>query len=157
MKKELITTDAAHLAEVRLVYRAKIKASERLQVTSSKDAFRIFFDSWDHDTIEHVEEFKLMLLNRSNFVLGIASLSRGGINGTVIDIRIVLQYALKTNASSIIICHNHPSCNLKPSDADTSLTRRIKESASLMDITLLDHLIITPEEKYFSIADELGI
>jgi DNA repair protein RadC len=79
------------ISEVKLVYRTKVKASERLQVKCSKYAFDIFMENWDLDSIEHIEEFKLILLTRSNKVLGIASISKGGINGTVTDVRIILQ------------------------------------------------------------------
>jgi DNA repair protein RadC len=88
-------TQQTTISEVRLVYRTKVKASERLQVKCSKDALDIFMESWDPDSIEHFEEFKLMLPTRSNKVLGVASISKGGINGTVTDIRIILQYAIK--------------------------------------------------------------
>ena len=111
-------------------------------------------ENWDQDTIEHIEEFKLMLMTRSNKVLGIASVSKGGISGTVTDVRVILQYAIKANASGIIICHNHPSGNMQPSESDMKITQKIKESGNLMDIQLLDHLIIVPEEKYYSMADE---
>jgi DNA repair protein RadC len=111
-------------------------------------------ENWDLDSIEHIEEFKLMLLTRSNKVLGIASISKGGINGTVIDVRIILQFAIKANASGIILCHNHPSGNVQPSESDTAITRKIKESGNVMDIQLLDHLIIVPEGKFYSMADE---
>jgi DNA repair protein RadC len=88
--------------------------------------------AWDPDSIEHIEEFKLMLLTRSNKVLEIASLSIGGLSGTVTDVRIILQYAIKANASSIIICHNHPSGNLNPSESDLAITAKVKDSAKLM-------------------------
>ena len=145
-------TQQTTIAEVSLVYRTKVKASERLQIRCSKDAFDIFMENWDQDTIEHSEEFKLMLLTRSNKVLGIASISKGGINGTVTDVRVILQYAIKANASGLIVCHNHPSGNLQPSESDTAITRKIKESAILMDIQLLDHLIIN-SDNYYSFAD----
>jgi len=148
MKTQQIT-----IAEVKLVYRTKVKASERLQIRCSKDAFDIFMESWDLDSVEHFEEFKLMLLTRSNKVLGIASISKGGINGTVTDVRIILQYAIKSNSSGIIICHNHPSGNLQPSESDMTITRKIKDSGLLMDVQLLDHLIITAEGDYYSFAD----
>jgi DNA repair protein RadC len=148
MKTQQIT-----IAEVKLVYRTKVKASERLQIKCSKDAFDIFMESWDLDSIEHIEEFKLMLLTRSNKVLGIAWISKGGINGTVTDVRIILQYAIKANASGIIICHNHPSGNMQPSESDQAITRKIKDSGLLMDVQLLDHLIITAEDSYYSFAD----
>ena len=142
-----------NISEVRLVYRTKIKASDRPQVKCSKDAFEIFMESWDLDSIEHIEEFKLMLLTRSNKVLGIAPISKGGISGTVTDVRIILQAAIKSNASGLIVCHNHPSGNLNPSESDTKLTQKIKESGNIMDIQLLDHLIITAEDSYYSFAD----
>jgi DNA repair protein RadC len=147
-------TQQTNISEVRLVYRTKVKASERSQVKCSKDAFDIFMEKWDLDSIEHIEEFKLMLLTRSNKVLGIASISKGGISGTVTDVRIILQFAIKANASGIIICHNHPSGNVQPSESDTAITRKIKESGNVMDIQLLDHLIIVPEGKFYSMADE---
>lgn len=109
---------------------------------------------WDPDSIEHFEEFKLMLLTRSNKVLGIASNSKGGLFGTVNDVRIILQYAIKANASGIIICHNHPSGNLNPSESDLAITTKIKDSAKLMDIQIPDHLIIMREGRYNSVADE---
>jgi DNA repair protein RadC len=105
-------TQQTTISEVRLVYRTKVKASERLQVKCSKDAFDIFMGNWDLDSIEHIEEFKLMLLIRSNKVWGISSISKGGISGTVTDVRIILRYAIKANASGIKICHNHPSGNV---------------------------------------------
>jgi DNA repair protein RadC len=95
-----------------------------------------------------------MLLTRSNKVLGIASISKGGISGTVTDGRVILQYAIKANASGIIICHNHPSGNAQSSESDVTIIGKIKESGYLMDIQLLDHLIIVPECKYYSMGDE---
>lgn len=146
-----------NISEVKIIYRTRVKASDRPQVKTSREAFEIFLDVWDMDIIEHVEEFKLMLLTRSNKILGVASISKGGISGTVTDVRIILQYAIKANASGIIICHNHPSGNLQPSETDLALTKKIKESASVMDIQLLDHLIIVPEGEYYSMADNGSI
>jgi len=141
------------IAEVELVYRNKVKASDRIKVRSSRDAFTIFKENWDLDTIEHVEQFNILLLNRSNAVLGIMSISKGGISGTVTDVRIILQAAIKANASGLIACHNHPSGNLNPSESDTKITQKIKDAGNIMDIQLLDHLIITGEDVYYSFAD----
>lgn len=141
------------IAEVNLVYRNKVKASERPRVKCSKDAHDIFMQSWNPDTLEYVEEFKVLLMNRANSVLGIMNVSKGGISGTVTDVRVILQAAIKSCASGIIVCHNHPSGNLTPSETDEKITRKIKDACSLMDIQLLDHLITTPEEEYFSFAD----
>lgn len=92
-------------------------------------------------------------MNRSNAVLGILSVSKGGISGTVTDIRIIFQAAIKANASGIIVCHNHPSGNMNPSESDTKITHKIKEAGAIMDIQLLDHLIITMDGDYYSFAD----
>jgi DNA repair protein RadC len=141
------------IAEVRLVYKTKIKPSERLKIKSSKDAYEIFIENWDPDSIEHREEFQLLLLNRSNSVLGIFPVSKGGLSGTVTDVRLIYQAAIKANASGIIVCHNHPSGNLNPSESDTKITQKIKEAGNLMDIQLLDHLILTMDGSYYSFAD----
>jgi DNA repair protein RadC len=104
------------------------------------------------DAIENVEEFKMLLLNSSNVVLGLMNVSKGWISGTVTDIRIIFQAAIKANASEIIVCNNHQSGNLNPSESDIKLTTKIKDAANLMDIQLLDHLIIS-EESYSSLTD----
>ena len=154
MKTESKSINITGVSEVILTYKTKINPKDRSRVTSSKDAYRLLFDSWNKNTIEHVEEFKLLLLNRSNAVLGILSVSKGGISGTLTDVRVIFQGALKTNASGIIICHNHPSGNASPSESDRKITQKIKEAGNLMDIQLLDHLIILPVEGYYSFADE---
>jgi DNA repair protein RadC len=146
-------TQQTTISEVRLVYRTKVKASERKQIKCSKDAFDIFMENWDKDSIEHIEEFKLLLMNRSNSVLGILAVSKGGLSGTVTDVRLIYQGAIKANASGIIVCHNHPSGNLNPSESDNKITRKIKEADILLDIQLLDHLILTRDDSYYSFAD----
>jgi DNA repair protein RadC len=110
-------------------------------------------ENWDQDSIEHIEEFKLLLMNRSNSVLGIMPVSKGGLSGTVTDVRLIYQGAIKANASGIIVCHNHPSGNLNPSESDTKITQKIKDAGLLMDIQLLDHLILTMDGSYYSFAD----
>ena len=149
------TIDFLHVAEVTLTYVTKVKPSERLVVSCSRDAHKIFFDSWDQSTIEHKETVKMLLLNRANKVLGITTLSEGGISGSLMDVRMIYQYALKGNASGIIIAHNHPSGNSNPSESDQKITNKIKEAGNLLDIQLLDHIIVTPErDLYRSFADE---
>lgn len=123
-------TQQVTISEVRLVYKKKVKASDRLQIKCSKDAFDIFMENRDQDSIEHIEEFKLLLMNRSNSVLGILSVSKGGISGTVTDIRLIYQGAIKANASGIIVCHNHPSGNLNPCESDAKLTHKISPGNS---------------------------
>jgi DNA repair protein RadC len=141
------------LLNISLIYKSRVKASDRPKVTCSKDTNNLLMGSWDPNTLGHVEEFKILLLNRSNAVLGIMEVSKGGISGTVTDIRIILQAAIKANASGMIVCHNHPSGNLNPSESDTRLTQKIKEAGNIIDIQLLDHLILTLDDNYYSFAD----
>jgi DNA repair protein RadC len=105
------------------------------------------------DKIELVEQFSAMFLNRANKVLAIYQLSTGGITGTIADPRLLFIAALKVGSTALILCHNHPSNNSKLSIADMELTKKIKEGGKLLDIILLDHLIITPSEGYYSMAD----
>ena len=141
------------VSEVKLTYRNRIKPSDRIVIKGPQDAFEVLWNAYDKDTIEHTEEMKMLLLDRGNKVLGIASISKGGTTGTVIDIKVILQYALKANAHSIILAHNHPSGNLNPSETDIKITDRVKEACKLVELTLYDHLIITPEGKWNSIID----
>ena len=141
------------IAEVELIYRSKVKASDRPKITRSNDAYELFIQYWDENKLEFVEEFKVMLLNKANKVLGICQLSTGGISGTVADPKLIFMAALKSNASYIVIAHNHPSGNLKPSRQDEELTGKIKEGGKFLDIPLLDHLIVTTEG-FYSFADE---
>ena len=141
------------VAEISVSYRPAV--ANKPIVISALDAYVIFKPFFDEGTINLQESFMVMYLNRMNRVLGIFPLSVGGITGTVVDIRLIFSIALATASSSIILAHNHPSGNMKSSQADIELTRRIKEGANLMDIKLLDHLIISPTEgEYYSMADE---
>lgn len=141
------------VAEVELVYKTKVKASERPKVNCSKDIYDILKQVWDDDRIEMLEEFKVIFLNRANRVIGVYEASSGGITGTVADPRLILAAAIKSLAVSIILSHNHPSGNLKPSRADEELTIKIKEAGKYHDIRVIDHIIIT-SEGYYSFADE---
>lgn len=135
-----------NVAEIKVAY--STNETHKIKITSGEDAYKIFLSSWDMDIIELQEEFKVLLLNRSNHVLGIYPLSRGGITGTVVDLRLIFGVALKCNASVIMLCHNHPSGKLFPSDADIFITNKIKKCADLLDITLMDHIIISKEWFY---------
>jgi len=141
------------VAEVELVYRSKVKASKRPRVTSSKDVYEVLMDSWDEGKLDLLEQFKIVLLDRSQRVLGIFLASSGGICGTVVDPKLILTTALKTRSCSLILSHNHPSGNLKPSQADIKLTRKIRQAGEILEIDVLDHLIIG-REGYYSFADE---
>jgi DNA repair protein RadC len=120
------------------------------QISTSRDVYD-FFHPFIGD-LPH-EEFWVLHLSRSNRILAWKRISQGGIAGTVTDIRLILKDALENTASALIICHNHPSGNLQPSEADREITKKIAEAARIMDIRLLDHIIIG-EGGYYSFADE---
>ncbi len=124
--------------------------NQRIKITQSRDVYDIFQPVLGD--LPH-EEFWVLLLNRSNKVLARYKISQGGIAGTVIDIRLILKTAIDHLASSIILCHNHPSGNLQPSDMDRQITQKMKEAGNIMDIPVLDHIIVT-EAGYYSFADE---
>ena len=139
------------VAEAKLSYLPTMATPNK--ISRSSDAVNIFQNNWP-DGITFKESFMCMLLDRSNKVKGIIKISEGGLIGTVVDTRIILTAALLSLSSSIIVAHNHPSGNAKPSQADIQMTNKIKHAAILIDVTLLDHVIITHEGDYCSLADE---
>jgi DNA repair protein RadC len=140
------------LAEVTISYSPTLKPSEMPKITSSEGSVKILRGIWS-EKLNYIEQCYLLLLNRAGKLLGFCLISTGGTSGTVVDQKMVYQIALKTNAHSIILAHNHPSGNLKPSEQDHHLTKTIKEAGKFLGIPLLDHLILA-EEGYFSFADE---
>lgn len=139
--------------ELQLIYKTKYKPSDRPKISTSAESFRVLLSTWNTGTIGFLEEFKILLLNRANRVIGCYEVSLGGISGTVADPKVIFAAALKSCASSIILAHNHPSGNLSPSTADIQLTSKIKQGGQLLDIAVLDHIILSAEE-YYSFADE---
>lgn len=138
------------IAEIQVSYSNKNPSN--VKITSSKICYELFIGLWDQNTIELLEECKMLLLNRNNKVLGVYNVSKGGVSGTIVDPKIVFSVALKCNASAIILAHNHPSGNLSPSQPDKTLTRKLKQASELLQIDLLDHLIIA-STGYYSLAD----
>lgn len=153
MEQLVATSSWTIAAEVELIYRSKVKASERPSIKSAADGYQLFFNQWDENKLDFVEQFKVALLNRANKVLGIYEVSTGGISGTVADPRLIFAAALKANACGILLCHNHPSGNLQPSNADIQLTQKIVAAGKFLDIAVVDHIIIS-QERYYSFADE---
>lgn len=141
------------VAEISLSYSAKVKAKDRPKITGSQTAHAILRENWSTGKIEMQEEFKALLLNKGNQVLGVVTLSAGGIAGTVVDLKILFATACKGLASALIIAHNHPSGQLRPSDADRKLTNAIADAGKLLDILLLDHIILAPDGDFYSFAD----
>ncbi|WP_438945912.1 RadC family protein [Sediminibacterium sp.] len=137
-------------ASLELGIRRQADPIQQKQVSSSKDVA-----GYLQNTLQFLqrEVFAILLLNRANRIIHFEIVSEGGITGTVADPRIILKKALEHNATGIILCHNHPSGNLKPSHADEMLTKKIKNAASFLDILVTDHIIVS-HEGYFSFADE---
>jgi len=140
------------IQEVEVRYKNVTPKNERAKIQSSHDANEILRIAMG-DLIDYKEAFYILLLNNSNEVLGVSKLSEGGITGTLVDVRLLFQIALKSHAVGVILAHNHPSGTLRPSEADKSLTQKLKKAGDYLDIKVLDHLIITTES-YFSFADE---
>lgn len=122
------------------------------KITNSNEAYLLMLEYWNKETLELFEEFKLVMLNNSNEVLGVWTMSKGGMTGVVVDIKLLFSVALKGCATGIITVHNHPSGSLKPSMADKNMYTKIKEAATLLDIKYLDNLIIT-RNGYYSFED----
>jgi DNA repair protein RadC len=123
---------------------------KKVKIDSSKSAYEYIYQ--DLSDLPH-EEFYVVYLKRSNEVIEKMSLSKGGLAGTVVDVRIILKRAIELQASALVLFHNHPSGNLKPSGADLDITKKIIEAGKFMDISVLDHLIIG-HNKYLSLRDE---
>ena len=141
------------ISEIELTYNPKVRAQDCPQISSSLDAYTLFRENWNDMTINLFEEFKIAFLNNANHCLGILKVSQGGITGTVVDNRLVFGTALRAGACGIILCHNHPSGKVEPSQADKILTQKLVEGGKLLDIHILDHIILT-QDNYLSFGDE---
>lgn len=137
--------------KVELKYSKKLKPEERPILKGSDDAAFVSRQIWS-DQIEIREEFVILLLDNGNKVLGYHLLSRGGLTETIVDLKLLFSLVLQSLATSIILVHNHPSGNLKPSESDKKMTRKINMGAKRFDLKVLDHIILT-KESYFSFAD----
>lgn len=156
MKKTIEKTDLLNnvVSEIQLVYKTKVKNSERKSITNSKLSADIFksLEAYNQN-IDFKEVFYSMYLNRANKLLAVLKISEGSTSGTVVDVKQIIKPAIDLNASGVIICHNHPSGNFKPSDHDKTITSKIINALKLFDISLIDAIIIT-SEGYYSFADE---
>ena len=153
MESAMNQPDWKRVAEIELVYKTKVKASERPRIRETRDAAKLLMSLWNDGKIDLVEQFKILLLNSANRVLGVVDISTGGVTGTIADPKLIFSAALKANACGIILSHNHPSGNIKPSQSDQQLTAKIREAAKYLDIKVLDHIIVTSED-FYSFADE---
>lgn len=121
------------------------------KIHTSMDAAK-YIKRFYFDDIEVYESFFMLMLNRSNTTVAYAKISQGGTVGTVVDIKLIAKYALDSLCQSVILAHNHPSGNTKPSDQDMAITKKVQEALTLFDIKILDHVILT-KDGYYSCAD----
>lgn len=147
-----MTKNPTQVADIKLSY-CPTRIGNK-PILCSRDAYDIIQAYINKDTCALQESFLVMYLNQSNTAIGIYTHSLGGITSTVVDIRLVLAVALTSASTGIILAHNHPSGALKPSPSDLTLTKRIRSGCKLLDIKLYDHLIISPDEAYYSMSDE---
>jgi len=151
--KNTIYNNATVMSESVSEYKlTKVKSDfQRVLITSSEDGAN-FIRQFYSDDIGIFESSFILLLDRSNHTIGYAKISQGGIVGTVVDVRLIAKYAIASLASSVILAHNHPSGNLKPSESDEKITQQVLEGLKLLEVKLLDHVILT-ETNYYSFAD----
>jgi DNA repair protein RadC len=140
------------IPEFKIGLKKKGSFEEMFPVESPESAADFCRKCFDSDMIDWKEEFIVIALNRANKAIGFYKISSGGITGTVADPRVIFQFALLCNASTIILSHNHPSGNKKPSEGDREITHKVAEVGRLLDIKVLDHIIVT-SEGYYSFSE----
>lgn len=145
--------ELSFVAEVELSFRPAIKPSKRPLVKCAADVYKVLSKFWNADQLEMRETFFMMLLNNHGRVMGIVELSHGGFTGVVVDTKMVFGVALKACACAIVVAHNHPSGNLRPSSQDIKVTQRLKAAGDILELPLQDHLIVSTEG-YLSLAEE---
>jgi hypothetical protein len=158
MKPEIVnepSNESSKINEVDLVKVGVHKFDGSKAIKSADDATSVLRQFWDEKTVNIHESFNVLLLDKANKAIGIYHHSKGGIDGTVADIEMVCAVAVKSLAKGVIVCHNHPSGNLKPSEQDISLTKNLKQALKLLTISLLDSIIIIPnKDEFYSLANE---
>jgi DNA repair protein RadC len=142
------------VSEIEISYNPTV--IDNTKISTSKDAERILRGFYDDNKIEVREVFSALYLNRANKVIGFSTISIGGVSETIVDMKIIFSIALKSLASGIILCHNHPSGNLDISEPDKQLTKKAMEIGRLMSVPVLDHIILT-KLNYVSLSDNGGI
>jgi DNA repair protein RadC len=148
MKSEMFKVNV-----VSLCYKQKYDTTDYPIINNSKLAADILYQSWDKDTIALEEQLKVLYLNRRNQVIGLYTVSIGGVTGTVVCNKKILACGLKIVASGMIIAHNHPSGNRMLSEQDRKITKSLQEAGKIMNINVLDHIIVLPNGDYTSFAD----
>lgn len=150
--KAVAFPDSPQVAEITMSYKTKVSDKNKPYVNSSLDAYLLLKSVWNEDHIEFIEEFRILLLNRRQRVIASYMVGQGGCEGVYVDLKLIFKAALVTNASSIILSHNHPSGNLQPSEQDKLLTKDIVQLGKMLRLPIFDHIIVTVDS-YYSFAD----
>lgn len=146
--------DLYTIDQITLIYEPRISLSKRPKVSSSFEAYQLLKANWSTQ-ISLLEEFNILLLDNQAHVLGMTQISKGGLSSTPVDIRLAFITALNAKSTAMILAHNHPSGSLKPSSQDRSLTQVFVDAGKILNIKVLDHIILTPEDGvYYSFSDE---
>ena len=152
METTLINNVKNQVREIELTYKNPVQAKDRIKIKNSGDVRNIMRELYDEGQIEYIEQFHVLLLNKANQIIGHKMVSTGSTEGCTVPVKVILPIALKGNAAALIVSHNHPSGNTQPSEADRAITSKLKQAAALLDISLLDHVIVT-SDNYYSFAD----
>jgi DNA repair protein RadC len=153
MKKYPNLVKDPQLSEVKLSYTTSMHEQDRPILNGPEDVYGYLCDIWDMERLELQEEFIVVVMNGARKVLGWTKISMGGKSATIVDVSMIIQVAVLSNACSVILAHSHPSGTQQPSASDINLTRRIKDALNLIGITLDDHLILVPGN-YYSFRDK---
>lgn len=146
-----MNTQNFSVGEVELSYKRKGNKTEK--IATSDDAYRVLRNTYSDGQIDFKEFFKVLLLDNAHNVLGWSLIGEGGLTECPADVRVIFQTALLSNATRIIVCHNHPSGSLKPSRQDDSLTNELKQAGKILRIPVVDHIILS-DDRFYSYADE---
>lgn len=145
------------LPEITIQVKYKNSTEEKIIIDGAPKVVEVAQKIFNSDTIAWTEEVLMLCLSRRNELVGYYKVSSGGMSASIIDPKVVFTIALNSCAHGIIMLHNHPSGNLKPSEQDDLITKRLRDSGKILDIKLLDHIIIVPDGKYYSYANESSI
>jgi len=145
--------EISNIGEVKVSYVFHGSVKDRPIITSSNDVFKIAMMVLNQETVGMQEQFLAIYMNRAHRVIGAKVHFIGGISSVIVDVKVIAATAVSLMASSVIVCHNHPSGNLEPSVQDQRITVKLKESLKLLDIELLDHMIVTPEGDWLSFLE----
>ena len=146
-------TNTLVIKEMEISYKPSKKVYDREEIVGSAAAHHVIKKLYNQKTLSCQEEFIVLYMNNANIPIGYYRASKGGLTSTTADVRLILSVALKCMATAIIISHNHPSGNLRPSTADKVITIKISQACKFLEISLLDHIIVTPHSGYYSFSD----